>query len=64
MDCSLPGSYVHGISQARILEWAVISSARGSSHPGIELMSPALAGGFFSTEPTGKTVRLSSLTDE
>ena len=31
MDCSLPGSYVHGISQARILEWAVISSSRGSS---------------------------------
>ena len=33
VDCSLPGSYVHGISQARILEWAVISSARGSSQP-------------------------------
>ena len=31
MDCSPPGSYVNGISQARILEWAVISSSRGSS---------------------------------
>ena len=31
MDCSLPGSSVHGISQVRILEWVVISSSRGSS---------------------------------
>ena len=31
MDCSLPGSSVHGISQARILEWVAISSPRGSS---------------------------------
>ena len=30
-DCSLPGSFVHEIFQARILEWAVISSSRGSS---------------------------------
>ena len=33
MDCSLPGSSVHGISQARILEWVAISSSRGSSPP-------------------------------
>ena len=31
MDCSLPGSSVHGISQARIPEWVAISFARGSS---------------------------------
>ena len=31
MDCSPPGSSVHGILQARILEWAAISSSRGSS---------------------------------
>ena len=31
MGCSLPGSSVHGISQARILKWAAISSSRGSS---------------------------------
>ena len=31
MDCSLPGSSVHGILQARILEWAAISFSRGSS---------------------------------
>ena len=30
-DCSLPGSFVNGISQARILEWVAISSSRGSS---------------------------------
>ena len=33
MDCSLPGSSVRGISQARILEWVAISSSRGSSPP-------------------------------
>ena len=33
MDSSLPGSAVHGIFQARILEWAAISFCRGSSQP-------------------------------
>ena len=33
MDCSLLGSSVHGISQARILEWVAISFSRGSSLP-------------------------------
>ena len=33
MDGSLPGSAVHGIFQARILEWAAISFSRGSSQP-------------------------------
>ena len=33
MDCSLPGSSVHGISQARKLEWVAISFSRGSSRP-------------------------------
>ena len=32
-DCSLPGFSVHGIFQARILEWAAISFSRGSSRP-------------------------------
>ena len=31
VDCSLPGSTVHGILQARILEWVAISFSRGSS---------------------------------
>ena len=33
MDCSLPGSSIHGILQARILEWVAISFSRGSSQP-------------------------------
>ena len=33
VDCSPPGSSVHGISQARVLEWAATSSSRGSSQP-------------------------------
>ena len=33
VDCSLPGSSVHGILQARILEWVAISFSRGSSQP-------------------------------
>jgi len=44
MDCSPPGSSIHGIFRARILEWVAISSSRGSfqSNPGIELESLAL----------------------
>ena len=44
IDCSLPGSSVLGISQARIMECAATSSSRGSSQPGIKPTSPALAG--------------------
>ena len=33
MDCSLPGSSIHGILQARILYWVAISFSRGSSRP-------------------------------
>ena len=42
MDCSLPGSSVHGISQAKILEWVAISSSLDLPNPGIKLVSPAL----------------------
>ena len=49
MDCSPPGSSVHGISQARILEWVAISFSRGM-FPGTKPVSPALAGRFFTTE--------------
>ena len=52
LECSPPGSSVHGILQARILEWVVTS--RGSSWPGIESTSPALEGRFFTVEPPGK----------
>ena len=52
MDCSLPGSSVHGIFSARILEWVAISSSRGSSWPRTEPSSAALAGRFFTTSAT------------
>ena len=43
MDCSLPGSSVHGIFQARVLEWVAISFSRGDlPDPGFEPRSPAL----------------------
>ena len=53
-DCSLPGSSVHGIFQAKILQWVVIFYSRESPWPGIRPMSPALAGGFFTTAPPGE----------
>jgi len=54
MDCSPPGSFVHGIFQARILEQDAISYSRGSFDPEIELRtlaSPTSAGRFFTTMP-------------
>ena len=44
LDCSLPRSSVHGIFQARILEWVATSSSKGSpwSPPGIKRTSPTL----------------------
>ena len=56
MDCSPPGSSVHWILQARILEWVAVPSCRGSSQPGIKLaspMSPTVAGRFFTTGHLG-----------
>ena len=52
MDCSLPGSSVHEILQAIILEWVAIPSSRESTWSSGQthiFMSPALAGGFFTT---------------
>ena len=52
MDCSPLDFSVHGISQARILEWVAISFSRGSSQPRNQKpTSPSLAGRFFTTEP-------------
>ena len=47
MDCTLPGSSIHGILQARKLEWVAISFPTSPA-------SPALVGGFFTSAPTGK----------
>ena len=46
MDCSPPGSSLHGILQARILEWVAISSSRGSSRPRDRTWVSSSAGGF------------------
>ena len=53
-DCSLPGSSVHGILQARILEWVAIHFFRGSSDPGITPGSPALQADSLPSEAPGK----------
>ena len=47
MDCSLPGSSVHGISQARILEWVAIPFSRGSSWPRDWNRISCISGRFF-----------------
>ena len=49
VDCSPPGSSVHGISQARTLEWVAIPSPGDLPDLGIKPASRALAGGFFTT---------------
>ena len=59
MDCSPPGSSVHGISQAMenglpLLEWVAISFFRGSSSPKDQTHISCTAGRFFTTEPPGK----------
>ena len=47
MDCSPPGSSVHGILQARILEWVAISFSRGSSQHRDQTWVSCIAGRFF-----------------
>ena len=54
MDCSLPGSSLHGILQARILEWVAISFSRRSSDLGIKPESPAFQADALTSEPPGK----------
>ena len=56
MDCSLPGSSIHGILQVRILECVPLPSPENLPDPGIEPVSPAspaLAGGFFTAKTPG-----------
>ena len=47
MDCGLPGSLIHGILQARILEWVAIPFSRGSSWPRNWIQISCIAGRFF-----------------
>ena len=54
MNCSLPGSSVHGILQTRILEWVVMPSSRGSSQSRDQTCVSWNAGRFFTAEAPGK----------
>ena len=54
VDCSLPGSSVLGILQARLLEWVAIPFFRGSSQPRIEPRWPAMQADSLQSEPQGK----------
>ena len=54
MNCSWPGSSVHGIFQTGILEWVSISFFRGSSPPRDWTHISYIAGVFFTAEPLGK----------
>ena len=59
MDCSLQGSFVHGISLARILEWDAISFSRAPSRSRDQIhisVSPALLGEFFTIARPGKPI--------
>ena len=47
MGCSLPGSSIHGIFQARVLEWVAISFSRGSSQPRDRTWVSCIAGRCF-----------------
>ena len=55
VDCSLPGSSVHGILQARTLEWVAFPTPGDLPDPGMDpvfLASPAFTAGFFTTGAT------------
>ena len=54
MDCSLPGSSVHSLLQARILEWLAIPFSRGSSQPRDQTWVSCIAGIFFAIWATRK----------
>ena len=58
LDCSPPGLSVHGVSQARILEWVAMPFSRGSSWPRDQTCITCVsstAGGLFTTKPPGKS---------
>ena len=59
-DCSPPGSPVHGILQARILEWVAISFCKWSSRPRDITKVSLTAGRFFTLWATGKVLAAQS----
>ena len=56
MDCSLPGPSVHGILQARIVEWVAISSSKGPYQPGDQTWVSCIAGRVFTIWATEETL--------
>jgi len=54
MDCGLLGSSVHGILQARILEWVAVPFSRGPFDPAIECTFSTLPVGSLPSDPPGK----------
>ena len=61
MDCSSPGSFVHGILQARTLEWVAIPYSRGSSWPRDWTQVSRSAGRFFTIWTTRLLIECISL---
>ena len=61
MDCSPPGSSVHGILQARILEWLASPFSRGSSWPKDQTQSPVLQADSLPSETSGKEITMGTL---
>ena len=63
LDCNAPSFSVHGILQARILEWVVMPFSRGTFQPRdqtcISYVS-CVAGGFFTADPRGKKFNFTS----
>ena len=58
MDCNLPDASVHGILQARILQWVTLSFSRDLPDPGIKPGSPSLQADSLPSEPPGKQIEL------
>ena len=54
MHCSPPGCSVHGVSQARVLEWVAFPSSGDLPNTGIKLGSPELQADSLPSEPPGK----------
>ena len=61
IDCSPPGSSLHGISQARILEWVAMPSSRGSSQARDRSQVSCIAGGFFTICASREALEVSCL---
>ena len=61
MDCSPPGSSVHGISQARILEWGAIAFSRGFSRPRDRTQVSGIAGRHLTVWATRESWRESKI---